>query len=164
LAKNPENYKAQFRKGKAQGEQGYVEKSIATLEDLLTKDTESTYLVFSSLTTLYYFGTPIRTHTRLLHFSRIINSLSNKFCLDQASIKAEIASIKAKDKEREKKHNQKFKGFLNKKPQLVDPTLLVDSNPSTPSGSSSTSVGTDISDASTVSVESVESAGTVPGG
>lgn len=38
LAKNPDNYKAQFRKGKAQAEMGYIEKSLSTLEDLLKKD------------------------------------------------------------------------------------------------------------------------------
>jgi hypothetical protein len=35
---------------------------------------------------------------------------------EKAMITAEIARIKAADKEREKKHNQKFKGFLNRKP------------------------------------------------
>ncbi|KIM24390.1 hypothetical protein M408DRAFT_34382, partial [Serendipita vermifera MAFF 305830] len=75
LAKNPDNYKAQFRKGKAQAEMGYIEKALATLEDLLKKDESQ-----------------------------------------KAAITAEIARIKAADKEREKKHNQKFKGFLNRKP------------------------------------------------
>jgi len=35
LAKNPDNVKAKFRKGKAQGELGYFEKATAMLEDLL---------------------------------------------------------------------------------------------------------------------------------
>jgi len=38
LQKNKKNYKAQFRKGKAQAELGYVEKAEATLTDLLTKN------------------------------------------------------------------------------------------------------------------------------
>jgi hypothetical protein len=38
LGKNKKNYKAQFRKGKAQAELGYVEKAEATLTDLLTKN------------------------------------------------------------------------------------------------------------------------------
>jgi len=113
LAKNPSNHKAQFRKGKAQAEIGYVEKALATLEDLLAKD-ES----------------------------------------DKASINAEIARIKAADREREKKHNQKFKGFLNKKPAAINPY------DSTPTGSSTTSVHSTDTAASTVS--NVSSAGTVP--
>jgi thioredoxin-like negative regulator of GroEL len=38
LAKNPDNFKAQFRKGKAQAEMGYIEKALVTLEDLMKKD------------------------------------------------------------------------------------------------------------------------------
>jgi len=73
LQKNKKNYKAQFRKGKAQAELGYVEKAEATLTDLLTKNAS-----------------------------------------DAAAINAELTRIRAADKEREKKHNQKFKGFLNR--------------------------------------------------
>jgi len=118
LAKNPNNFKAQFRKGKAQAEMGYIEKALVTLEDLLKKDESQ-----------------------------------------KAAITAEIARIKAADREREKKHNQKFKGFLNKKAAPIS----FDSSPSTPSGESSTSVqssDTSMSGASTVSKAST--AGTVP--
>jgi len=73
LQKNKKNYKAQFRKGKAQAELGYVEKAEVTLTDLLNKNPS-----------------------------------------DAVAINAELARIRAVDKEREKKHNQKFKGFLNR--------------------------------------------------
>jgi len=73
LQKNKKNYKAQFRKGKAQAELGYVEKAEATLTDLLNKNPS-----------------------------------------DAAAVNAELSRIRAADKEREKKHNQKFKGFLNR--------------------------------------------------
>ncbi|KIK10190.1 hypothetical protein K443DRAFT_670815 [Laccaria amethystina LaAM-08-1] len=38
LAKNENNYKAMFRKGKALGEQGFFEKSVKILEDLKSKN------------------------------------------------------------------------------------------------------------------------------
>ena len=38
LAKNENNYKAMFRKGKALGEQGFFEKALKILEDLKTKN------------------------------------------------------------------------------------------------------------------------------
>lgn len=120
LAKNANNFKAQFRKGKAQAEMGYVEKSLATLEDLLKKDESQ-----------------------------------------KAAITAEIARIKAADREREKKHNQKFKGFLNKKTTPIS----FDSSPSTPSGESSTSVqssDTSMSGASTVSKASTAGTASTP--
>ncbi|KAJ7593330.1 hypothetical protein C8J56DRAFT_930836 [Mycena floridula] len=38
LAKNENNYKAMFRKGKALGEEGYFEKAVKVFEDLKTKN------------------------------------------------------------------------------------------------------------------------------
>ncbi|KAK0450258.1 TPR-like protein [Armillaria borealis] len=40
LTKNEKNYKALFRKGKALGEQGYIERAIKVLEDLKKKSPE----------------------------------------------------------------------------------------------------------------------------
>ncbi|KAF9533859.1 hypothetical protein CPB83DRAFT_831680 [Crepidotus variabilis] len=45
LAKNENNYKAMFRKGKALGEQGFFEKSVKVLEDLKTKNPTDKELV-----------------------------------------------------------------------------------------------------------------------
>jgi len=73
LDKNPENYKAAFRKGKAQGELGYFEKAEKTLTDLLAKNPA-----------------------------------------DAPIIKKELAELAAKDREREKAHNAKFRGFLSR--------------------------------------------------
>jgi len=71
LSKNENNYKAIFRKGKAQAGLGWPERAEKTLQDLLQKNPA-----------------------------------------DAAVITAEIARIRAEDKEREKVHNKKFKGFL----------------------------------------------------
>jgi thioredoxin-like negative regulator of GroEL len=56
LAKNPDNFKAQFRKGKAQAEMGYIEKALVTLEDLMKKDESR---MSSSLTTHLAFPLPL---------------------------------------------------------------------------------------------------------
>ncbi|KAF9484411.1 TPR-like protein [Pholiota conissans] len=45
LAKNENNYKALFRKGKALGEQGFFEKAVKILEDLKTKNPTDAALV-----------------------------------------------------------------------------------------------------------------------
>jgi len=71
LSKNENNYKAIFRKGKAQAGLGWPERAEKTLLDLLQKNPT-----------------------------------------DATVINAEIARIRAEDKQREKAHNQKFKGFL----------------------------------------------------
>ncbi|OBZ72158.1 Tetratricopeptide repeat protein 9C [Grifola frondosa] len=82
LALNENNYKALFRKAKALGEQGYVEKAFKILEDLSVK-----------------------------------NPIDAPIC------NAELARLRAIDKERERVHNQKLKGFLNreKKPPVDVP-------------------------------------------
>jgi thioredoxin-like negative regulator of GroEL len=61
LAKNPDNFKAQFRKGKAQAEMGYIEKALVTLEDLMKKDESR---MSSSLTT--HSGLPFPFSSSLL--------------------------------------------------------------------------------------------------
>ncbi|KAK1231681.1 hypothetical protein PQX77_005167 [Marasmius sp. AFHP31] len=73
LAKNDQNFKATFRKAKALGEQGYLEKCEKLFEELKTKNPDDTALV------------------------------------DQ-----ELARFRAIDKEKERVHKQKLKGFLNK--------------------------------------------------
>ncbi|KAF8169756.1 hypothetical protein BJ912DRAFT_998801 [Pholiota molesta] len=45
LAKNENNYKALFRKGKALGEQGFFDKAVKVLEDLKTKNPSDVALV-----------------------------------------------------------------------------------------------------------------------
>ncbi|KAG8771289.1 hypothetical protein FRC15_003528, partial [Serendipita sp. 397] len=126
LSKNEKNYKAQFRKGKAQGELGYVEKALATLEDLLQKDDSGMATTEVQSSSDY----PWWVH------------------VDKAGISAEIARIKVADKEREKKHNQKFKGFLNRKP--VNSYESVSSTPSHASSTSIQSTDSSVSAASTV--------------
>ncbi|TFY78053.1 hypothetical protein EWM64_g5959 [Hericium alpestre] len=73
LAKNADNYKALFRKGKALGELGYFERAEKILEDLLQKNPA-----------------------------------------DAAGVNAELSRLRAIDKERERVHNQKLKGWLNR--------------------------------------------------
>ncbi|TFY69518.1 hypothetical protein EVG20_g3126 [Dentipellis fragilis] len=73
LAKNPDNFKALFRKGKALGEQGFFERAEAILEDVARKNPA-----------------------------------------DAAGVNAELSRLRAIDKERERVHNQKLKGWLNR--------------------------------------------------
>ncbi|TRM64353.1 hypothetical protein BD626DRAFT_491539 [Schizophyllum amplum] len=73
LAKNPENTKALFRKGKAECEEGFVERGIKTLQEVKQKNPQ-----------------------------------------ESASVDAEIARHRAIDAQKEKEHNKKMKGFLNK--------------------------------------------------
>ncbi|KAA1467621.1 TPR-like protein [Dentipellis sp. KUC8613] len=73
LAKNPDNFKALFRKGKALGEQGYFERAESILEEVARKNPA-----------------------------------------DAAGVNAELSRLRAIDKERERVHNQKLKGWLNR--------------------------------------------------
>ncbi|KAI0043820.1 hypothetical protein FA95DRAFT_1562900 [Auriscalpium vulgare] len=73
LAKNPDNYKALFRKGKAFGELGYFERAEGILQDLAKKSTA-----------------------------------------DAAAANAEIARLRALDKERDREQTRKLKGWLNR--------------------------------------------------
>jgi len=52
LAKNENNYKAMFRKGKALGEQGFFDKALAVLEDLRKKNPADDTLVAQEITRL----------------------------------------------------------------------------------------------------------------
>ncbi|EIM91096.1 TPR-like protein [Stereum hirsutum FP-91666 SS1] len=82
LAKNPNNYKALFRRAKALGETGYFERAEKILEDIMKKSPA-----------------------------------------DEPAAKAELARLRAMDKERERKHNQKLKGWLSRdKSALKDDT------------------------------------------
>lgn len=98
MQKNKNNYKAQFRKGKAQAELGYVEKAEATLTELLTKNASG------ELTP------PFCGETSSLASRPFRRWDAHNICKDAVAINAELARIRAADKEREKKHNQKFKG------------------------------------------------------
>jgi len=73
LAKDSENQKALFRKGKALGELGFFEKAEKLLSDLLAKDSA-----------------------------------------DSVAIQAELVRLKTMDKEREKAHNKKMRGWLSR--------------------------------------------------
>ncbi|KAF8802466.1 TPR-like protein [Phlegmacium glaucopus] len=52
LAKNENNYKAMFRKGKALGEQGFFDKALNVLEDLKKKNPTDTTLVAQEIARL----------------------------------------------------------------------------------------------------------------
>ncbi|KAI0065329.1 TPR-like protein [Artomyces pyxidatus] len=73
LAKNPDNYKAMFRKGKALGELGFFERAEGVLNDLVKKNPS-----------------------------------------DATVANTELSRLRAIDKERERQHNQKLKGWLNR--------------------------------------------------
>ncbi|KAI0300908.1 hypothetical protein BC826DRAFT_991249 [Russula brevipes] len=73
LAKNPKNYKAMFRRGKALGEQGYFERAEQILEELIKESPT-----------------------------------------DAPAATTELKRLRAIDKEREKVHNKKLKGWLTR--------------------------------------------------
>ncbi|VDB94297.1 unnamed protein product [Peniophora sp. CBMAI 1063] len=73
LSKNETNYKAMFRKAKALGELGYVERAQRLLEDIASKSST-----------------------------------------DAPAAQAELARLRALDKQREKKTNNRMKGFLGR--------------------------------------------------
>jgi len=52
LAKNENNYKAMFRKGKALGEQGFFERSVKILEDVKTKNPTDAVMVDAEIARL----------------------------------------------------------------------------------------------------------------
>ncbi|KAH9994812.1 hypothetical protein BJV77DRAFT_993225 [Russula vinacea] len=73
LTRNPKNYKAMFRRGKALGEQGFFERAEKILEEII-KDSPA----------------------------------------DAPAATAELKRLRAIDKEREKVHNQKLRGWLSR--------------------------------------------------
>jgi tetratricopeptide (TPR) repeat protein len=97
LAKNPKNYKAIFRRGKALGEQGFFERAEKILEELI-KESPTGKLTSShpSWVTCCYSVTHL---TSLIHDS------------DAPAATAELKRLRAIDKEREKVHNQKMRGM-----------------------------------------------------
>lgn len=77
-----------FRKAKALGELGFFEKAEKILEDLLKKDEAGRSGVHQASTSADF---PCHA--------------------DAPTLNAELARLRAVDKEREKAHNQKFKGM-----------------------------------------------------
>ncbi|KAK7690688.1 hypothetical protein QCA50_005787 [Cerrena zonata] len=61
---------------------------------------------------------------------KILNDLLKKEDSDAASVKAELERLRVMDREREKKHNKKFKGFLNKDRGL-EKEFIISPEPST---------------------------------
>lgn len=102
LAKNENNGKAMFRKGKALGEQGFFERAVKVLEDLKKKCPSGTYAV---VTVLLQFMTKLRT--------------------EAASADAEIARLKVIDDEKERQHRKKMKGTCFLKILACGPMLTV---------------------------------------
>ena len=94
LARNPKNYKAMFRRGKALGEQGFFERAEKILEELI-KESPAGKLCCCDI------GGMLWRHTSN---SQICHS-------DAPAATAELKRLRAIDKEREKVHNQKLRGM-----------------------------------------------------
>ncbi|KAK7050872.1 hypothetical protein VNI00_004984 [Paramarasmius palmivorus] len=86
LSKNEKNWKAMFRKAKALGEQGYLEKSEKVFEELKTKNPDG----------------------KLHDCSRLVRR--TYFDADAQIVDAELARFRAIDKERDRVNKQKLKG------------------------------------------------------
>jgi tetratricopeptide (TPR) repeat protein len=96
LAKNPKNYKAMFRRGKALGEQGYFERAEQILEELI-KESPSGKLALC------------RSWRRGCDLS--VPQPDSSIChSDAPAATTELKRLRAIDKEREKVHNKKLKG------------------------------------------------------
>lgn len=91
LAKNDQNWKAMFRKGKALGELGYYERASKVLEELKTKNPSGESLNSDSI--------------KLKH-----NTYN--FPSDAANITAELTRLKAIDVAKGKANDKKLKGQL----------------------------------------------------
>ncbi|CAL1716651.1 unnamed protein product [Somion occarium] len=82
-------------------------RAVETADKALAKNPKNSKVLFRKAKGLGELG----------HFEKaekILEELLKEDSSDAASVKAELERLRALDKEREKKHNQKFKGFLNK--------------------------------------------------
>ena len=94
LARNPKNYKAMFRRGKALGEQGYFERAEKILEELI-RDSPA-----GKLTLLRY----------CLACCHVVSD--PQLCdSDAPAATAELKRLRVIDKEKERVHNQKLRGM-----------------------------------------------------
>ena len=96
LARNPKNYKAMFRRGKALGEQGYFERAEKILEELI-KESPAGKLAL------------LRSCWRAVVSYRI----SILYDSDAPAAAAELKRLRAIDKAKEKEHNQKLRGMYS---------------------------------------------------
>lgn len=97
LAKNPKNYKAMFRRGKALGEQGFFERAEKILEELIKESPTG------ELTSNY--PSLVACCCGVTHLTLIMRDS------DAPAATAELKRLRAIDKEREKVHNQKMRGM-----------------------------------------------------
>ena len=94
LARNPKNYKAMFRRGKALGEQGYFERAEKILEELI-KESPAGKLALSR---------------SCLACCGVV--FDPQLCdPDAPAATAELKRLRVIDKEKEKVHNQKLRGM-----------------------------------------------------
>ncbi|KAI9456003.1 TPR-like protein [Russula earlei] len=100
LAKNPKNFKAMFRRGKALGEQGFFERAEDILEELIKESPA-----------------------------------------DAPAASAELKRLRAIDKEREKMHSQKLRGWLTRGALETSPAADVVEEISSPGTKETRSAG-----------------------
>jgi FK506-binding protein 8 len=94
LARNPKNYKATFRRGKALGEQGYFERAEKILEEIIKESPAGKARVIAIL----------------LACCGVVSD--PQLCdPDAPAATAELKRLRVIDKEKEKVHNQKLRGM-----------------------------------------------------
>jgi FK506-binding protein 8 len=109
LARNPKNYKAMFRRGKALGEQGFFERAEKILEELIK---ESPPGKLALLLRPWW------------HCCGATSDSSNMIChSDAPAATAELKRLRVIDKEREKVQNQKLRGMYFHELSKVPPSL-----------------------------------------
>jgi tetratricopeptide (TPR) repeat protein len=99
LARNPKNYKAMFRRGKALGEQGFFERAEKILEELIKESPAGKLALWRSC-----------RHTVVS--SVVVSDPFFRLCdSDAPAATAELKRLRVIDKEKEKVHNQKLRGM-----------------------------------------------------
>jgi FK506-binding protein 8 len=112
LARNPKNYKAMFRRGKALGEQGFFERAEKILEELIKESPPGKLSLLRPLVACCGATTlPHPTHQNIICYS------------DAPAATAELKRLRIIDKEREKVQNQKLRGMYIHELSKVPPSL-----------------------------------------
>ncbi|EKM58357.1 uncharacterized protein PHACADRAFT_252612 [Phanerochaete carnosa HHB-10118-sp] len=86
---------------------GSWKRAVETADKALRKNEKNTKALFRK-------GRALGEQGYFEKAEKILDELLKTDTSDKPAIEAELARLRAADKEREKKHNQKFKGFLNR--------------------------------------------------
>lgn len=92
---------------------GNWKRAVETADKALKKNEKNTKALFRK-------GKALGEQGYFEKAEKILEDLLKTDSADKPAIEAELARLRAADKERERKHNQKFKGFLNRETKGKD--------------------------------------------